>query len=753
MQVFAAAQMLKVDYLRSRVTAVAGIILPALLPADPLAALYYLNMSRIRSSMMQQDHFIVVPVLLPADGIIPNFDAFVAVPNLIVLKIVAISVASLTVQFMGTSDRNLANVVPIVAIIGHINSTLTIPRPAFYLRVAGDFLDSLALPVVLAQQPNVPIPAGIAPGIPAPPPLAVAPLLRISEEEDFKDISRVRGLFSTLLLYTTLYFLTGEGVAPTGKHISWTGASDAVTAALSNNNRLASPMTTVSLSKTEMKQYLLKDFRMGSLSITAFAVHGSGHESIFNALENLAILEGLLTGSELRDAILHLRHGARTYYHDHPRMPLDLVAESINAHLHLLRTTGEAKHLRRLRKSEFPNVDWSPDPAVSLPGDSPFQLAVVVAHHAQDRRKADDSHLGAGSRVTYATGWRAWCWYCVTWNLPTNIFLLSVATVQLAVEYFMFFLRNRRGIKMKTITQYVSHVCDQLITRRYPIANNIRSPHSRSALQSFLRDDLLGKPYRLTCKIPIGASLVLKVLDDIRTTSATTPAFAMQLATAIVLAFGVCLRSGESVSHGRHGLPDHAIRCALVAFQWDNDINIYPVTAPQNFPSHLGTPCRVIVMQDTQKNHAEGTGPRGIERNPRPDASTTFCVPTMVYQYVLSHPQTDPNAHFFPDVHPAHITTVIQRVGTAAGLDEQRLCAHGLRAGSLSAIMAGSPPTNSEQLIQHGLWHSAQGLQPYAHRGIRHGADVALLLYDTEYPSIDFLCWYYCTPYAGHTVL
>ena len=377
----------------------------------------------------------------------------------------------------------------------------------------------------------------------------------------------------------------------------------------------------------------------------------------------------------------------------------------------------------------------------------------MVAHHARDRRQADNSHLGAGSRITYATGWRAWRWYCVTWNLPTNLFLLSIPTIQIAVEYFMFFLRNRRNIKMKTITQYVSHVCDQLITRRYPVANNIRSPQSRSALQSFLRDDLLGKPYRLTCKIPIGASLVLLVLADIRITFASTPAFALQLSTAIVLAFGVCLRSGESAPHGRLGLPDHAIRCALVAFQWDDDIKIYPVTAPHDFPTDRGKPCRVIILQDTQKNHAEGTGPRGIQRNPRPDAATTFCIPSIVYDYVLSNPRTNPHDHFFPDVQPAHITAVIQRVGTANGLDETRLCAHGLRAGSLSAIMAGAPPTDSEQLVQHGLWHSAQGLRPYAHLGIRHGADVALLLYDTEYPSIDFLCWYYCTPYAGHNVL
>ena len=317
----------------------------------------------------------------------------------------------------------------------------------------------------------------------------------------------------------------------------------------------------------------------------------------------------------------------------------------------------------------------------------------------------------------------------------------------------MFFLRNRRHIKMKTITQYVSHVCDQLITRRYPVAHNIRSPQSRSALQSFLRDDLLGKPYRLTCKIPIGASLVLRVLDDIRNSFASTPAFAMQISTAIALAFGVCLRSGESVPHGRHGLPDHAIRNALVAFQWDTDVRVYKVTQPHEFPTHLGVPCRVVVMQDTQKYHAEGPGPRGIERTPRSDAATTFCIPSMVYEYVRRYPRLDPNAHFFPDVKPAHITTVIQRVGTAEGLEEHRLCAHGLRGGSLSAIMAGTPPTDSEQLIQHGLWHSAQGLRPYAHHGIRHGADVALLLYDTEYPSIDFLRWYYCTPYAGHSVL
>jgi len=303
---------------------------------------------------MQEGQFFVVPVDLPEGGIIQNFTDLVAVQNLILLQINSILPQSLTVQFMGTSDGIPANLAPIVAIIGPINSTVTIPRPPFYLRVQGELLEAFNLPhpAVVVNHPVIPVPVVLgAPG--AQVPAVLAPVhLRIGEEEDFRAVQRIQGLFTSRATYIKLFYLTAEGAAPSGKDISWTNAGDVVKAALSSHNRLANAATTVTLTVQEVKLFLVKDYRDCKLSIEAFVIHGVGHESIFNALENLATLERTVTGVELADAIMHLRHSARDYYRNHLKMPVKLVAESINAHLERLRisphTDPNAAHLETL---------------------------------------------------------------------------------------------------------------------------------------------------------------------------------------------------------------------------------------------------------------------------------------------------------------------------------------------------------------------------------------------------------------------
>ena len=340
MQAIAVAAMLKVEYLRVRMSAVATIVLPALIPDDAIGSLYALNMVRIRNLNMLPDQYFVVPVVLPEGQLILTFAEFVAVPNLVVLKVLAVLPQSLTVQFVGTSDGILVNVAPIVAILGPIDSVMTIPKPSYYLRIMGDLLAAVEIAPVplIGHQPM----AGPAlPGIPVPAPVAAAPVvpMRITEEEDFRDLQRTRGLFTSLLDYKKLFFLTGEGGEPTGRNITWSGACDAVSTALSNHNRLANVATTVVLSKSEIKQFLVKDYRINNLSVKSFAISGSGHESILIALERIANLERVLTGFELYNAIMQLRAGAREYYLAYPMMPLDLVAESLNAHLEKLRSS------------------------------------------------------------------------------------------------------------------------------------------------------------------------------------------------------------------------------------------------------------------------------------------------------------------------------------------------------------------------------------------------------------------------------
>lgn len=320
------------------------------------------------------------------------------------------------------------------------------------------------------------------------------------------------------------------------------------------------------------------------------------------------------------------------------------------------------------------------------------------------------------------------------------------------MEAFIYWLRSTRGLKQPTLTGYISHIADHLRSLRIPAADHLRSSYTGHALTAMHNIDLVGRPRRLTCKIPIGPSLIQLVLIKIHSMHAHQPAFALQLATAVVLAYGICLRAGETAAPPSDSGPlaDHAIRAGLVVFQWESDPNLYPVYQPHNFPPR-GSPHRVITLQDTQKNHRTGTGPRGIPKNEQADAATTFCVPTMLHLYVTRQ-ALRPDDHLFPAIRPSHITTAIQAVGRDIGLDSNRMSAHGIRAGSASSVLRAPPnPATTSTIATHGQWRSPQGAQPYAHVGPAHGDLVAPLLYDVTYPSVPYLQWYYGTPFQGNT--
>lgn len=331
-----------------------------------------------------------------------------------------------------------------------------------------------------------------------------------------------------------------------------------------------------------------------------------------------------------------------------------------------------------------------------------------------------------------------------------TIFHQSTPVIQLAVEAFIYWLRSTRHLQQPTLTGYISHIADHLRALRIPAADHLRSSYTGQALTAMHNIDLVGRPHRLTCKIPIGPSLILLVLHKIGVKYAHHPAFALQLATAIVVAYGICLRAGETAAPPDSGpLADHAIRAGLVVFQWEGNPNLYPVCRPADFPSS-SPPQRVITLQDTQKNHRLGTGPRGIPKNERADAPSTFCVPSLLHVYVTSQ-ALQPDDHLFPAIRPAHITTVIQEVGRDIGLDATRMSAHGIRAGSASSVLRAPPSPATSSVTTHGQWRSPQGAQPYAHTGPEHGDLVAPLLYDVSYPSISYLQWYYGTPFQGNT--
>ena len=380
MQAIAAAAAAKGLFLRPRIHSVSGVVLPVQAPAEDVALLFYSNLLRTRSTVMAVGQVFLVPVDLPADEVIHTFVQFVALTNFIVLRVIGLLPQSITVQFVGTTDGVPANMEPVIAILGPTGSTLTVPRPPFYLQVLGALQTEIAPPPVVVQQLVIPA----VPAAPVGPPAVVPPvLMRITEEEDFKDLERTKGLFDSQLQYTNLFYIVPEGAAPTGKNISWSHAYDVISAALSNNNRFATKGSVVQLSKTEIKQFCTKDFRHNNLSISSFVISGSGHETIFIALERLAILERTVTGNDLHAAIMHLRQGARDYYANHPRMPDELVAESLNAHLDKLRssptTDPNVAHVQTLAERLRVLLTFDPtDPTVSGALSSETYLAALM---------------------------------------------------------------------------------------------------------------------------------------------------------------------------------------------------------------------------------------------------------------------------------------------------------------------------------------------------------------------------------------
>ena len=306
---------------------------------------------------------------------------------------------------------------------------------------------------------------------------------------------------------------------------------------------------------------------------------------------------------------------------------------------------------------------------------------------------------------------------------------------------------RRQDIKAGTITSYISHVNEFLSVRG--IAVSLRSDLAGVFLQCAKRQDRSVAPLRLTQKIPISAPVLLLIFVDITRHSKDIRSRDECLACCAV-AYGLCCRIHEVLPDRKtrdlDGLPipDHSIMTAHLSFTFPGDHRVYPASRPDDFPP--GTiPSSFTGFHDSLKNMPGGSGTRAVAANPH---IFPFCLVRIVYHYVCTY-RPPATGHLFPTVKSSGVSVHIKRALNSVGLDGSRGCPHAMRVGSETMVQAlrySRKGLTAEQEQHHGMWRSAQGLQPYARASMLTGSETSFALYDMLYMTIEYLKWFYMSP-------
>ena len=353
-------------------------------------------------------------------------------------------------------------------------------------------------------------------------------------------------------------------------------------------------------------------------------------------------------------------------------------------------------------------------------------------------------HIGPGSRNTYDTGVGAFCAFADEYRLPTDLFDRTPREIHAVIECFVMHLR-RVPLAANTITQYISHVNEYLKLRDIEV--ELRGVQVRVALQCSQRQDIRACPKRLREKIPIVASLIALILQDIDERYASDPRARFTLSAVVATAYGLCCRIGEilygGVRHSREGqlITDHAIRTPHLSFSFLNDRAVYPASNPAAFPPGQ-RPYQFTGFHDSLKNWASGTGTRAVGANP---SGVPFCLVQRLFDYVVAFPPP-PKGHLFPSTRDTEVSVIVKRVVDSQQLDGSRACPHAMRVGSetmVSALRHAAPAVSAAQEQEHGMWRSAQGLRPYQRSALSSGAELSSALYDVNFMTVEYLRWYY----------
>lgn len=364
-------------------------------------------------------------------------------------------------------------------------------------------------------------------------------------------------------------------------------------------------------------------------------------------------------------------------------------------------------------------------------------------------QRAVEGHLANSSRRTYARGHCLFSAFRITNDVPDNFFTeLPTSYVHTLAECFACWLRYDKILKSTTIDQYFTHVCN-FYKEQNAILNSgaLRSPRLCMMLTAFASEDTIGRPVRLTEKIPLTAALmVLSYSLLIELYGSASAPLALGLAGALSIGYGLSLRPDEYLRNTPTPRSHtHTARGFKSFFQWSNDPSFYPVTRPDKYPKRPDPPVTFLTLLDSSKNDPRGHGaPRAVSAAP---AGSSFCLVYRIFVCLRQYPPqgTGTLLSGLPSAFTnASVNQFLKQVATRAGLDPSRLVPHSARVGAIIQLARHSEATQCRQ----GNWSTIQGMLAYARGPLDHAAFVTADMHDVTLCTIDYLRLMCMTPTA-----
>ena len=301
-----------------------------------------------------------------------------------------------------------------------------------------------------------------------------------------------------------------------------------------------------------------------------------------------------------------------------------------------------------------------------------------------------------------------------------------------------------------TISQYISQAVFYLISCGAIVdASSIRVPLLRYQLDGYSRHDAVGRPQRLTVKIPVTYSIVLEFVAELsRRYAARAHPLWWGLSAAIALGYGLSLRPSEYLVVSRPVDGDRYVNASMSFFLWAGHPTPVSVCTPALFPP--GPPSTFLTFLDFIKNDARGKGgPRAMCADPCGPTSP-FCVVTALWEFLRRFPPT-PGGSIFQGL-PVALTDslvnqVLKSVARRLQLDPSRLVPHGLRVAGPVQLSAFPDAVKMAQ----GNWRSVEGMLAYARGSLTHASMVAAAMHDESVLPIDILQLSYSLPSVTRT--
>ena len=315
-------------------------------------------------------------------------------------------------------------------------------------------------------------------------------------------------------------------------------------------------------------------------------------------------------------------------------------------------------------------------------------------------------------------------------------------------EYYTLWLRQQRQLRHATIDGYLSHVHDHAKMLGFPLPLHVlRNDQVHGFLKAWSDEDS-ATPARLTETIPVSPDFMKEIFGDLATQLAGDITKRIMYNAALSFAAGGDVRGGE-YAHVCDATSHNRLKNNTVAWVFEGDKTMYPITAPSTFP-HGALPFALVFLSDKLKNSKKGAGVRGFGCAP---PGAPFCHVHNLWEYFRICPPAL-NQPLFPMLKTKHINKVIRFTAVRLGLDPRRSKTHGIRIGTRTALNAAIPADNLSYLPRElkrkaGVWTSENGDDPYNRATIKECLRVSPFLYDLSHLPVQELRWTYMTPAAA----